>query len=311
MTVALSTALLVAVHPNLVRLSHFALTDIPLALFVAWTLLLSLVATEDGRARWFLAAGATAGLATATKYPGAVALLMPLTAAALGPTVRFRGASSIAAVSAMLGAFLLAAPYSLLDLPEFLNSFAFLAQHYNSPRPALEVADQYVSYIRNAFSVGAGGWWNMLGWPALCLALAGLVWLAAQMRSGVHRAGAGVVLVFPIAYFWMISHQSLVFGRYALPLAPALCLGIALALARLRPWIAWPPAYSVALVLIAIPPTVQAVSFDLAHGKVGTGRARGPMAGAQRAARRSDLHRDAEDSPSPGVSVRIHPAAHS
>ena len=90
-TVALSTALLVAVHPNLVRLSHFALTDIPLALFVAWTLLLSLVATEDGRARWFLAAGATAGLATATKYPGAVALLMPLTAAALGPTVRFRG----------------------------------------------------------------------------------------------------------------------------------------------------------------------------------------------------------------------------
>ena len=171
----------------------------------------------------------------------------------------------------MLGAFLLAAPYSLLDLPEFLNSFAFLAQHYNSPRPALEVADQYVSYIRNAFSVGAGGWWNMLGWPALWLALAGLVWLAAQMRSGVHRAGARCRA--------RVSDRVFLDDQPSIAGVRQIC---AAARAGALPWdrrsplpgcghgFAWPPAYSVALVLIAIPPTVQAMSFDLAHGKVGT-----------------------------------------
>jgi hypothetical protein len=267
--VALFTALLVAVHPHLVRLSHFALTDIPLALFVALTLLLSLLATEDGRARWFFAAGATAGLAAATKYSGAVALLTPLAAAALSPTVRFRSAAVMAASSAALGAFLLVSPYSLLDMPAFLNSFGALAQHYNAPRPAMEVADQYLTYTRNGFGFGSGGW-NLLGWPAVWLAIAGLIWAVVEARSRLQLSGAAVILVFPIAYFWLISHQSLVFARYALPLVPALCLGIAVALARLRTRIPWRPAYGLALILVAIPPTVQAISFDLSHGKVGT-----------------------------------------
>jgi hypothetical protein len=195
---------------------------------------------------------------------------MPLTVAALGPNVRFRGAAAISATSAMLGAFLLAAPYSLLDLPAFLSSFASLAQHYNAPRPPLEIADQYVSHIRNGFSFGGGGWRNMVGWPAIWLAVAGLAWLAAQVRSRLQLTNAAVVLVFGVAYFWLIIHQSLVFARYALPLVPVLCLGIGMALDRLRAWVGWRPACLVALGLIAIPPTAQAVSFDIEHGKVGT-----------------------------------------
>src|SRR5205807_7772079 len=43
---ALIAALLAAIHPNLVRESHFALTDTPLTFLVSLTLLLSLIAAE-------------------------------------------------------------------------------------------------------------------------------------------------------------------------------------------------------------------------------------------------------------------------
>src|SRR5207249_4596088 len=69
--VGLTAALLTAVHPYLARQAHFALTDTPLTFFVAEATLLSLVAAERLRLRWFLLAGLTTGLAAATKYNGA------------------------------------------------------------------------------------------------------------------------------------------------------------------------------------------------------------------------------------------------
>jgi hypothetical protein len=267
--VALSTALLVAVHPHLVRSSHFALTDIPLTLLVALTLWSSLRAADDGRVRWFLIAGLMAGLATATKYSGAVALLMPWAAAA-SPAVRPRSAAAIAATGAMLGGFLCAAPYSLLDLPSFLNSFATLAQHYNQPRPAMVIADQYLTYVRNSFSLALGGWWNLLGWPAVLLSAAGLIWLVAKSRSRAEWSATAVLLVFPTVYFWLISHQSLVFARYALPIIPMLCLGVALALDGLRTVIPWRRFHAVALLLVVMQPAVQAAWWDFDHRRVGT-----------------------------------------
>ncbi len=268
--VALSTALLVAVHPHLVRSSHFALTDIPLTLLVALTLSSSLTAADDGRLRWFLIAGLMAGLATATKYPGALALLMPWAAAMTSPAVRSRAAAGIAATGAMLGGFLIAAPYSLLALPEFLNNFGTLAQHYNQPRPAMEVADQYLTYLRNSFSLALGGWWNLLGWPALLLSVSGLILLIGKSRSRVDWTATVVLLIFPIAYFWLISHQSLVFARYALPMIPMLCFGIAFALDGLRHAIAWRPFPAVALLLVVVQPAVQAAWWDFDHRRVAT-----------------------------------------
>jgi len=59
-TVALVASSMMAIHPHLVREAHYALTDTPLTFFLALTLLLSLVAAEDGRLRWFALAGLTA-----------------------------------------------------------------------------------------------------------------------------------------------------------------------------------------------------------------------------------------------------------
>ena len=267
---ALVTALLLAIYPHLVRTSHFALTDTPLTFLVALTLLLSLVAGEDGRARWFALAGLTAGLATATKYSGALALLMPLAAVATSKSVRVRTAAAVTTICGLFGGFLLASPYSLLDLPHFLDSFASLAQHYNQPKSAAEAAATYLKYFRGAFGFGWGGSWVMVGWPALLLSLAGLVRLVFQLLSPTRRAAAAIVLAFPVCYFWLISHQSLIFSRYDFPLVPMLCLGFGLSITTLRELLPSRRWVMALLLLLTIPPALQAVWFDVDRRKVTT-----------------------------------------
>ena len=121
-----------AVMPLHVRESHYVLTDVPLTFFVTLTLLLTLRAAERERAVDFAWAGAAAGLAAATKYPGALSLLLPLIAVwmTLGAKPS-RALASLAALGGAAAAFLLAAPYTLLDLPAFLNGYAHLAGYYS------------------------------------------------------------------------------------------------------------------------------------------------------------------------------------
>src|SRR5262249_39560807 len=85
---ALLAAGLLAVLPLHVRQSHYVLTDVPLTFFVTLTLLFSLRAAERGTLAAFAWAGAIAGLATATKYNGAAALLMPLLACFMTPAAK-------------------------------------------------------------------------------------------------------------------------------------------------------------------------------------------------------------------------------
>ncbi len=274
---ALIAAFIVAIQPNLVREAHFALTDTPLALLVAWALLLSLLASETGRPAWFLAAGVAAGLATAVKYNGAIALVMPLAAAATAPPVRIRTLAVLASLAGAAGAFVAAAPYSVLDLPHFLGGFAHLAASYNQPRDPSRVAGLYVTYLRNGFGFGPPGWSRLIGWIALLLSLAGFVLLAAQIAASRQRRPAALaILTFSASYFWMISHQSLVYARYALPLLPMLGLAVGVTVARIgqvrdaaRAPLRARLALAAALVVI-VPPLWQSAKFDWDRRRTGT-----------------------------------------
>ncbi len=269
--VALVAGLATAVHPQLVREAHFALTDTPLTFFVALTLLTALTAAIEGTNRWFFISGLFAGLAAATKYPGALAMLMPLVAMPLAMPLRARAAAISAIVGAAALGFLFGAPYSLLDLPGFLNGFASLMQHYNRETSATETAITYVKYIRGWF-----GWPGVLpsfiSWPAMVLCALGLGVAARHLGSRETRSDAAVLLVFPLAYFWFIANQSLVYGRYAMPLAPALGIGLALGLVTVYRWIdqrvgqGWRRHVGTAvLILLLLPSFAQSIygSHDL------------------------------------------------
>jgi 4-amino-4-deoxy-L-arabinose transferase-like glycosyltransferase len=205
---------LMAVMPLHVRESHYVLTDVPLTFFVTLGLLLTLRAAERERAIDFAWAGAAAGLAAATKYPGALSLLVPLIAVwmTLGAKPS-RIAASLAVIAGAAAAFLLTAPYTLLDLPAFLNGYAHLAGYY-SPKPLAEPAA--VTYFKHLT--------RSMAWPAFLLLLMGIGLGALRSIRGPGRVRWTVTLVFPLVYFYFLSGQTLIFGRYLLPLLPSVCL---------------------------------------------------------------------------------------
>lgn len=211
---ALLGAALMAVMPLHVRESHYILTDVPVTFFVALALLLALRAHEQPRATTFAWAGAAAGLAAATKYPGALALLLPLIAVWMTPATRpSRLAGALAAVAAAGGAFLLGAPYTVLDLPGFLDGYARLMGSYTATPPLEAGWILYLKHLR-----------NNVQWPALLLMGGGVVLALVRAIRGPGRVRWALLVVFPLLYLWFISRQTLVFGRYLMPLLPFACL---------------------------------------------------------------------------------------
>jgi 4-amino-4-deoxy-L-arabinose transferase-like glycosyltransferase len=273
--VALVAALAMAVQPQHVRESHFALTDIPLTFFVALTLLLSQRAAEGGRFREFLVAGLAAGLATATKYNGALALLMPLVVVLLSARPETRVMSAIAVLGGALLGFVAGAPFSVLDLPGFLNGFAALMQSYNRPRPFAEMASTYFKFTLIWFGYPAllPRW---IGYPAMLLFFIGGLVLIVSLRDAARRGPAMAVLLFPLAYFWFVSNQSLQYGRYLMPIVPMISIGLALGIVSTRDWLARHASvraqrFTLAgLLLVLVLPALTSLSFNLDQRQVST-----------------------------------------
>lgn len=267
-TATLAAALL-AVMPLHVRESHYVLTDVPTTFFVAQTFVLSLRAHE-GRTAWsFAIAGMMAGLAGATKYTGILALVMPLLSCVLSERRKpSRAASALLVLAGCAGAFLVAAPYTLLDLPTFLNQFARLASEYRTPTPGVGPAwIVYLKHLRIA-----------LDWPGSILVITGLGVTLLRAARGPHRAAASIAVAFPLLYFYFVSHQYIIFARYLLPIVPFLCLFSASAVAalvdrvsreRIRP--AFRLALAAGLVFVAmVPPAYTSFRYDADAARVWT-----------------------------------------
>jgi hypothetical protein len=162
-------------------------------------------------------------------------------------------------------AFLAAAPYTLLDLPGFLNGFAYLARCYVPRDPGAEPGWLvYLKHVRLA-----------VGWPATIVLAAGLGFAAARATQGPGRARWALLLAFPLAYFAAISERQLLFGRYLLPIYPFLCILIGttvvsgVSLLRRFDIPRAPRTALIAALTIAIllPPALQAVGFDRMIGR--------------------------------------------
>ena len=211
---ALLAAALVAVMPLHVRESHFILTDVPVTFFVTLTLLLSLRAHERPVASAYAIAGVAAGLAAATKYNGGLAIILPLIAVWMTPATRpSRITGALGALGGAAVAFLVTAPYTVLDLPGFLNGYGQLTVAYRD-RPGIDPpAYTYLKHLRVAF-----------GWPGFLAVIGGLVFAVVRAIKGPGRVRWTLTLVFPVLYFWIVSRQSLVFARYLMPAVPFICV---------------------------------------------------------------------------------------
>jgi 4-amino-4-deoxy-L-arabinose transferase-like glycosyltransferase len=217
---ALLASALLAVLPSHVRESHYALADVPATFFVTLTLLLSLIAHERGSLRSFAWVGITAGLALSTKYVAGIVVLLPLVAAAMTPRAT---PSRLRSVFVVLGttvvAFLLTAPYTILDFPAFLNGLARMlaATHALAINADTRWLDA-LAEVRRA-----------LGWPGIALAAVGLVLASVSAVRGREQVKWALLVLFPLVYFVLTAGRSANIARSLLPMMPFLCLLAAVA----------------------------------------------------------------------------------
>ena len=234
-----------------VAYSRVAVTDVGALVGVALAIGFAVWAYEDGRIRFFAAAGAAAGLALSFKYTAGLALL-PLAIAALArawpsraraaqrtdqlsaysPSSRALGTDILRPLGGLaLGAalaglvFVALNPYLFDSLDAWWSDLRDQAQvAADQPKPGQESGG--VSYYLDSLTWG-------LGWAA---ALAAGVGAALELRRNLVR---GLMLAaVPLALFVYLSVQSRYFGRWLLPAYPALAMLAALALSRISDLIA-------------------------------------------------------------------------
>ena len=107
--------------------SHYATFDVMVGFWAALTLLFSELLGESTKAKWYFWAGLSAGLAGATKYNGAVAIVLPILAHILSTKWGEWGWLN-GPLLVSLGAFLLGFfggnPFAIGNLTDFLNGLA-------------------------------------------------------------------------------------------------------------------------------------------------------------------------------------------
>jgi hypothetical protein len=266
--VALLAAALEAVAFLPVFYSHLALNDVPTLAPLTLSLLGTAGVLRKGRARDYLVAGVGLGFGCATKYTAGIVLLPLLAAAAARyltapPPVGRRVVGGLAlAGAAALAAFLLADPYSVLDLHAFEQGLAHQSSLSGEAQGKLG-APRESGIVYYLWSLTWG-----LGWVPAVAALGGAftVWRREQ------RLG-WVLVPAPLLYLAFMGSQGRYFGRWLLPIFPILsllaalaALGLARALARAtqrfieqrtpRAERAWPAELSPATVRVARLPAV-------------------------------------------------------
>jgi 4-amino-4-deoxy-L-arabinose transferase-like glycosyltransferase len=253
---------MMAVMPAHVLYSHFAVPEVSLTFLVAVTFLLTLRAAENNTTRAFALAGVTAGLAASISYQGLVALLLPLGLAVASARGTPRVERALASIGACLAAFLLAAPFTLTDLPGFLEGFA--SGHLELQTAAAPLSLAYLAQLRSS-----------LAWPGVLLAAVGTVLAVRRMLKGPGQGRSALLVLFPAAYFWMLSSRPAGVESGFLPLLPFVCLLAAIAVisgvSLLRRWDI-PRAARTALIAglataAILPPAVSAIRIDRHLGR--------------------------------------------
>lgn len=221
-----------------VRDSHFAMLDIPAALFGVGSLLAAWTVYRRGSWRDYLTAGVLLGLATATKYY-AVILSIPLITAHLSRRDLSHPDSGrgrvpvriLIAVTVAAAVFFLTSPYILLDYSAFLRE---IRTGIISPQlvdgfhllPELNTPRGWIYHITFSFRYG-------LGWPLEILALVGVGYAVWRVIKGVIPDR--FIISFVLPFYLMLAIQKSCFVRYTMMLLPFLSLLGAALLLRIIP----------------------------------------------------------------------------
>jgi len=211
-SLALVSALLLAVLPLHVINSHYATVDVPATFFLVLAFAFALRSAQKPSLVTGLCAGLFVGLGAATKYNAGLFLVPVLLAPLLAPPRQWR-TSWLGSV--LLGAavgFTLGCPY--FWTPDFRRGLLFEAQHMREGGTF-------------AFTNAGAGWvYHLLhGLPvALSLPLLVAVVLGIYVAFRLPSRAVRLSLLWVILYLFVIGFAKEWFIRYLLPLTPFLAV---------------------------------------------------------------------------------------
>jgi len=215
----LVAALLLAVNAVHVEYSQIIRTDVQASVFVLLATLQALSIVERGKRRDHGLAGLFTGLACATKWPAALVLLNPVTAAAARALGRGHGWGRVLLVPIAAAIALVAAsPFLLLDYPTVLANLSGEARPLHPGSTGGGFLANLLWYITHPLHGSLGG-------IGLLLAAVGAVWMPIR-----NRAVRLAVLPFALAFPVVIAGQALLWERWIVPVLPFAALAAAYAL---------------------------------------------------------------------------------
>ena len=231
----LTGALTLAILPLHAQQSHFLTVDVPAAFWGTLSLLWAVrLGTGDPKPwRAALWAGVFAGLAAATKYNLALMILPLLGACFMAPPAPNNGgarggnlapapnsapvpnpAPPLLGAGGAILAFLLACPGAVLEHAQFVHDLRFEAVHVqNADDPTFrDTGNGFVYQIVRNLDAG-------LGLPLLVLTLAAVGYALYR-----RQRGDGLLALFALPYYVLISLAAVRYARYTIPLLPVLAL---------------------------------------------------------------------------------------
>jgi hypothetical protein len=203
-----------------VRDSHFGVTDVAVTGLAVLAVLAAVRWQQIGGWRAAALAGIAAGLATSTKYNGAL-VCAAFAVAVLQRAFEERsrpGAAIIRALQALAvfggaaaAAFLATSPYVAIDWSRFVAR-ARVTQSMLEHGHGMALGRGWIYFAAVVLPAA-------VGWPVYIAGVAGAaLLLVARLRQ------SAVVLAFPLAYYLVAGQGHGVFARYILPMLPFVCL---------------------------------------------------------------------------------------
>lgn len=221
----LGAAALLAVNSVHVEYSQVIRTDVQMTVFVLLAMLASLDILERGRLRDHVLAGIWVGLGVATKWPAALIIFSPLTAALAWGVPQGRVLRPLAALAGAAALTLFAvSPFLLID-------YATVAQNLGGEARPMHPGATGGGFLDNLRWYVRGPLLDSFGIAGLLAVLAGSI-LALRNRRILIAILPGVV-VFCI----VIVTRALVWERWIVPLLPFLALAAAAAMCLLGDWL--------------------------------------------------------------------------
>ena len=261
-------ALLLALSPTFLEVSHLNISDVPAAFFTACTaygVTLLLARPTAWRYAW---TGVAAGLAAGSKYPAGVVAVAILAAWLRHVVARRRlDAGLLWAALAALAAFVLVTP-SLLAFPGAVFGGEGQADILFGARLYSRSAWQGIVRQSNAlyYLVELA---RALGWPALAFGTAGIAALSREVRRRLAWA-----LVFPAVFLILLLTLEVALRRNLMPALPFLALGLGVgasgAADRLAARLGRPAMAAAAAVAILLSPALASGALLTRHSRAST-----------------------------------------